>query len=45
MAQNTKAVKNEDIPYTSPSTAENQNESVKAKLMAPTTPAPASNIF
>ncbi len=29
MAQNTMAVKNEDMAYTSPSTAENQNESEK----------------
>ena len=33
------AVKKEDIAYTSPSTAENQNESVKVYVKAPTTPA------
>ena len=38
IAQNTKAVKNDDIAYTSASTAENQNESVKVKESAPVKP-------
>jgi len=40
IAQNTAAVKNDESAYTSPSTAENQNESVKVKAMAPTNPLP-----
>ena len=40
MAQNTKAVKRDDMAYTSPSTAENQNESEKVKARAPTSPLP-----
>ena len=40
MAQNTKAVKSEDIAYTSPSTAENQNVSEKQYARAPTAPEP-----
>src|ERR1044072_2593419 len=40
MAQNTMAVNIEDIAYTSPSTAENQNESEKQYASAPTTPLP-----
>src|SRR5699024_10818168 len=39
-AQNIIAVKKEESAYTSPSTAENQKESVKVKANAPTTPAP-----
>ena len=38
--QNVTAVKKEDIAYTSPSTAENQNESEKVYARAPTKPAP-----
>src|SRR5690606_6181620 len=38
IAQNTTAVQREDIAYTSDSTAENQNVSVKAYASAPTTP-------
>ena len=38
-AQNTMAVKNDDTPYTSPSTAENQNESENVYARAPTNPA------
>ena len=34
------AVKNDDTPYTSPSTAENQNESENVYAKAPTNPAP-----
>ena len=40
IAQNTIAVKNELIAYTSPSTALNQNESVKVYAKAPMMPAP-----
>ena len=40
MAQNTMAVNNDDIAYTSPSTAENQNVSEKQYASAPTIPAP-----
>ena len=39
IAQNTAAVKNDDVAYTSPSTAENQNESEKVKASAPVAPA------
>ena len=38
IAQNTKAVKKEDIAYTSASTAENQKESVNVKDNAPVKP-------
>src|SRR5574344_865014 len=40
MAQNTIAVNSEDIAYTSPSTAENQNVSEKQYASAPTAPLP-----
>lgn len=40
MAQKTIAVKNDEVAYTSPSTAENQNESLKVNANAPTIPAP-----
>ena len=40
MSQNTTAVNREDIAYTSPSTAENQNVSEKAYTSAPTRPEP-----
>ena len=40
MAQKTAAVNKDDIAYTSPSTAENQNESEKVNARAPTNPAP-----
>ena len=40
MAQNTKAVKKEDIAYTSASTAENQIESENVHTSPPTNPAP-----
>ena len=40
IAQNTIAVKSEDIAYTSPSTAENQNVSLKQYARAPTAPDP-----
>ncbi len=43
IAQNTKAVKNEDIAYTSASTAENQKESVKVKDNAPVKPDSKTN--
>ena len=43
IAQNTKAVKNDDIAYTSASTAENQNESVKVKESAPVKPESNTN--
>ena len=42
MAQNTAAVNSEDKAYTSPSTAENQNESLKAYASAPTAEAPST---
>src|ERR671912_671691 len=42
IAHTTKAVKNEDIPYTSASTAENQADSEKVNDNAPTIPAPIS---
>ena len=45
MAQNTKAVKNEDIAYTSASTAENQMESEKVQTSPPTNPAPITAII
>ena len=38
IAQKTTAVKSEDVPYTSPSTAENQKVSEKAYAIAPTSP-------
>src|SRR5690606_11049536 len=41
-AQTTTAVKNEDMPYTSASTALNQKESVNAKASAPTAPLPTN---
>ena len=40
IAQNTMAVKNDDEAYTSPSTAENQNESENVYAKAPTIPLP-----
>ena len=40
MAQNTSAVTRDDIAYTSPSTAENQNVSLNVYARAPTAPAP-----
>ena len=40
MHQNTTAVNSDDIAYTSPSTAENQNVSVYAKANEPTKPLP-----
>ena len=43
MAQKTKAVKKELNAYTSPSTAEYQNESLNVYAKAPTTPAPITN--
>src|SRR6267154_5956857 len=43
--QTTNAVNNEDIAYTSASTAENQNESENAYANAPTVPALSSNHF
>ena len=44
--QNVTAVKKEDIAYTSPSTAENQNESEKVYASDPITPAAITeNIF
>src|SRR5512140_484271 len=39
IAQNTAAVNNEELEYTSPSTAENQNESENVNARAPVTPA------
>src|SRR4026207_1148825 len=45
IAQNTMAVKKDDIAYTSPSTAENQNESAKPLANAPTIPAPINTII
>ena len=39
MAQNTRAVNNDDVAYTSASTAENQNVSEKAYARAPVSPA------
>src|SRR4051812_44980186 len=40
MAHTTKAVNSDDMPYTSPSTAENQAESENVQANAPTMPAP-----
>ena len=40
MHQNTRAVTSEDMAYTSPSTAENQNVSLKQYARAPTAPEP-----
>ena len=40
MSQNTSAVQNEEKAYTSPSTAENQNVSLQAYIMAPQKPLP-----
>src|ERR1051326_2070542 len=40
MAQNTSAVKKDDMAYTSLSTAENQNESEKQYAIEPTRPVP-----
>ena len=40
MAQNTRAVISEDMAYTSPSTAENQNVSLNVYARAPTAPEP-----
>ena len=40
IAQSTRAVTSEDIAYTSPSTAENQNVSEKQYARAPTAPLP-----
>ena len=40
IAQNTRAVTRDDIAYTSPSTAENQNVSLKQYARAPTAPDP-----
>ena len=40
MAQNTSAVTSDDIAYTSPSTAENQNVSLYVYARAPTAPEP-----
>ena len=45
MAQNTKAVKNDDIAYTSASTAENQMESEKVQTSPPTNPEPITAII
>src|SRR5438093_452680 len=44
IAQKTIAVKNEELAYTSPSTAENQNESLNVYAKAPTRPAPMTAI-
>src|SRR5512133_2385446 len=44
MAQKTTAVKSEEVAYTSPSTAENQNVSEKAYARAPVSPAPSTAI-
>ena len=44
IAQTTKAVKSDDIAYTSPSTAENQNVSEKQYANAPMAPLPQINI-
>ena len=41
MAQKVMAVKNDDMAYTSPSPAENQNESEKVKAREPTSPLPS----
>ena len=43
--QNVTAVKKDDIAYTSPSTAENQNESEKVYVREPTAPAPIIRIL
>ena len=40
IAQNTRAVKRDDMAYTSPSTAENQNVSLNVYARAPTAPDP-----
>ena len=45
IAQKTRAVKKADDAYTSPSTAENQNESVKEYATAPTAPAAITAII
>jgi len=44
MAQNTTAVNNDDMAYTSASTAENQKVSLKQYANAPTAPAPHMDI-
>ena len=44
IAQTTSAVKSDDIAYTSPSTAENQNVSEKQYANAPIAPLPHINI-
>ena len=44
-AQKAIAVKQLDIAYTSPSTAENQNESLNVKAKDPTKPEPIRAIF
>ena len=43
--QKTIAVKREDVAYTSPSTAENQNESEKVNANSPTKPVPIMEII